>query len=419
MSLATTFLFDCPQTEIASGIQSRLAACETVKLVTGFATPGGIDAIAAPIRARPGILSTLIVGAGTYPAFEALDELLATGVSPGSLFIHLGHTAATTGKKHPFARYRPMLHSKIFYFEMRDGSANAFIGSNNLTAYAMHGLNGEACVLLEGEKENPVFEEIRKHIDEAKTQAAHYKSFMKSAYTYWFREYFAGLGAEALEPSDFVNVRTILILAQSPIGSDPYAGDKLFFELPQGITRLERLSTQVHLFLFETLPTTSSEALCHAATCKRRFSCVVTGLTDKQGFTEVPANWKLSDCRRPRLEKIASGTLRPATGPSMAQVQAEVKGALDLVPDYRFHQGANKWEPVYQYNEKTSLLHDYGVSLNEPKGADLSDNGWHLVKDLKLRESGGNSKEQASLALVAPDSGSFILVSTGLEKRQS
>ncbi len=325
MSLTTTVLFDRPQKEIASLIQARLAACETAKIVTGFATPGGLAAIAGPIKTRPSILSTLIVGAGTYPAFEALDGLLAAGVSPSSLFIHLGHTAKTTSKTNPFARYRPMLHSKIYYFEMLNGTASAIIGSNNLTSFALNGLNGEASVLLEGEKQNPAFEEIRKHIAEAQIQARQYNTLMKSAYAYWFREYLAGLAAEIQEPRDSTKVRTILIFAQSEKGSDPCTGDKIFFEIPHGITLLEKLKTEVHLFLFDALPPNPMAALNQAASSKRRFSCIVTGLTDKQGFTEVPADWKILDAAIPHLEEIPSGTLRPATAKNKDQVQAEVK----------------------------------------------------------------------------------------------
>lgn len=53
-----------------------------VSIVTGFATPGGLAAISGPLKAQPQKLRTLIVGAGTYPGFEALDDLLAVGVPP-------------------------------------------------------------------------------------------------------------------------------------------------------------------------------------------------------------------------------------------------------------------------------------------------------------------------------------------------
>jgi hypothetical protein len=57
----------------------------------------------------------LVVGAATYPGFEALDNLLTAGVPPDRLHVHLGHTAETGGHKNLFARFHPMLHSKVYY----------------------------------------------------------------------------------------------------------------------------------------------------------------------------------------------------------------------------------------------------------------------------------------------------------------
>jgi hypothetical protein len=416
MSVTTTVLFDHPQREIASLIQERLAACETAKIVTGFATPGGLAAIAGPIRERPGILSTFIVGAGTYPAFEALDGLIASGVSQSSLFIHLGHTAKTTGKNNPFARYRPMLHSKIYYFEMPDGTASAFIGSNNLTSYAMRGLNGEASVLLEGSMQDPAFAEIRSHISKAQIQARPYDTSLKSAYAYWFREYLAGLAEKTRDPRDFTNGRIILIFAESEEGSDPCAGDIIFFEIPHGITLLKTLKTEVHLFLFDTLPPNPLAALNQVASSKRRFSCIVSGIADKQGFTEVPANWKILDSAKPVLEEIPSGTLRPATPKNMQQVQAEVKRELKAPPKYLFENPINQWDPVYIPNDKNSLNPDYGKSASESKEAPSNQGVWHLVTGLRPRERNSKEKDKMLLDFVAPSSGSFILVSTGVVK---
>ena len=412
MSVTTTVLFDQPQREIASLIQARLEACETAKIVTGFATPGGLAAIAGPIRARPGILSTFIVGAGTYPAFQALDELISAGVSPGSLFIHFGHTAPSGGKKNPFVRFHPMLHSKIYYFEMPDGTASAFIGSNNLTSFAMHGLNGEASVLLEGGKQEYAFEEIRQHIAEAQAQARTYDPNLKTAYAFWFREFLNGLLAEIQEPRDITNGRTILIFAESAKGSDPSAGDMVFFEIPLGIEQLERLKSQVHLFLFETLPVSPAAALAQAAVCKRRFLCRVHSLADKQGIMELPANWKILDPTHPVFEKIPTGTFRPVTPKNMQQVQAEVLGKLDEVPDYVWDQNLTRWEPIYKQ--------DYECSLKPRKKDEnpTKNSRWQLVVGLRPAEKKSTEKDQLFLDLVAPTSDSYTLVSTGIRRQE-
>ena len=76
MSLTSTVLFDLPQKEIASLIADRMRRSSAMSIVTGFATPGGLAAIFEPIVAQPQKLQTLVVGAATYPGFEALDKLL-------------------------------------------------------------------------------------------------------------------------------------------------------------------------------------------------------------------------------------------------------------------------------------------------------------------------------------------------------
>jgi hypothetical protein len=43
-----------------------------------------------------------------------------------------------------YARYHPMLHSKVYFFELAGGTSTAFVGSHNLTRFALYGLNGEA-----------------------------------------------------------------------------------------------------------------------------------------------------------------------------------------------------------------------------------------------------------------------------------
>jgi len=418
MSVTTTVLFDRPQREIASLIQERLAACETAKIVTGFATPGGLAAIAEPIKAKPGILSSFIVGAGTYPAFKVLDELMDAGVSQSSLFIHLGHTAESGGKKNPFVRFHPMLHSKIYYFEMPDGTASAFIGSNNLTSFAMRGLNGEASVLLEGGKHEPAFEEIRKHIGEAETQATGYEPRMKSAYAFWLREFLQGLKSEIGEPQEQKLIKTILVFAVAENGLDPTAGEIIFFEIPLGIKALE---TRVHLFLFDTLPASPFAALALASTTGRRFECMVCGVENRKGFTEVPTNWKILDSKNPVLESVPLGSFRPSNLTAWQQVRAEVMGKLKEVPEYLFEASAEGWCPVFSDSAKTSLRPLYGMHTSDPDDHYMV-NKWLLVKGLEKKDKRSLADDdQLALNLVMPWSGSFTVVSNGvaLNKRKS
>src|SRR5437763_652773 len=128
----TTVLFGTPQCEIATQINTKLSQCQIGSIVTGFLTPSGVRALAGPIRARPTSIQRLVVGSSTYPGFQALDELTAMGVPLDRIRVHLGHTRESGTHNHPFVRHHPMLHSKVYYLEMPNEQACAFIGSHNV-----------------------------------------------------------------------------------------------------------------------------------------------------------------------------------------------------------------------------------------------------------------------------------------------
>ena len=163
-------------------------------------------------------------GCGNLSGFEALDGLLAAGVPPDRLHVHLGHTSETGGRKNPFARYHPMLHSKVYYMELPGGNACAFIGSHNVTAFALTGLNGEAAVLLEGPTASPEFDKVRQHIDTARSQSVVYTPAMKEAFAWWTREFIDGMKAEMKIPQDWSTVRTILLFASAARGEPSQDG---------------------------------------------------------------------------------------------------------------------------------------------------------------------------------------------------
>src|SRR5690349_20852791 len=101
MSLTTTVLFGRPQREIASLLVDRLTRSTATSIVTGFATPGGLETIAVPIKIRPSSIKEITLGAATYPGFETLDELNAAGVPLNRLYVHLGHTRPSGFRKKP------------------------------------------------------------------------------------------------------------------------------------------------------------------------------------------------------------------------------------------------------------------------------------------------------------------------------
>lgn len=411
MSLTPTVLFGLPQQEIASLVANRISRSSATSIVTGFATPGGLAAIAAPIRARPQCLKTFVVGAATYPGFEALDELIATGVSVDRLHVHLGHTSATGGIKNPFARYHPMLHSKVYYMELPDSTACAFVGSHNMTSFALTGMNGEAAVFLEGPLGSPEFDKIRSHIETAKNQAVTYSPAMKEAYAWWTREFIDGLRAELRLPLDWAATRTILLFASAAPGNRPKNGDQLYFEIPAGIEQIQSLKTETHLFLFSTLPADPWEALQMAISADAHYTCKTLGAENRQGNREVVANWRI-DGSRPVLKPVPSAIYRPSTTSGKQQVRAEVERGGVMPFEYLFERARVGWEPEYSSDEEILPSHAITdeVALAEARGGDTP-RAWKLVKGLVPRLGSAKERDEAALKLASPDSGSFVLVS--------
>lgn len=346
MSLISTVLFNRPQKEIASLIVNRIAGSSTTSIVTGFATPGGLAAIVAPIRTKPQRLKTLVVGAATYPSFDAFDDLVAAGVPIDRLRIHLGHTAESGGRKNPFARYHPMLHSKVYYMELPGSKACAFIGSHNLTSFALTGLNGEAAIMVEGPANSAEFYKIRDHIDTARNQAVQYSPDLKEAYAWWMREFVEGLKVELQLPIDWAATRTILVFASAAPGDRPKAGDQLYFEIPEGIEQIQSFRTEAHLFLFDSLPADPWAALQNAPSAAAHYTCKILGAENRQGNREVVANWRI-DGSRPVLLRVPSGRYRPTTPAGKQQVRAEVDRSSVVPFDYQFEREAGLGPGVF------------------------------------------------------------------------
>jgi len=435
MSITTSVLFDVPQQEIASRIATRISESTATSIVTGFATPGGLGAISAAIKGQPRRLNTLVIGAATYPGFMALDELVAMGVPRDRLLVHLGHSCNTNTKKHPFARYHPMLHSKVYYMELPGDLACGFIGSHNLTSFALMGLNGEASVMLEGPINSPEFDSIRSHIQTSRSQAIQYSSDMKDAYAWWMREFVDGLKTEIEFPQDWQVVRTILLFASASKNDRPKTGDHLYFEIPAGIEQIETLRTETHLFLFDTLPADPWQALASAANADAKYKCKTIGAENQQGNLEVSAEWRIDQNPDPVLERVVSGTFRPTTRSGRQQVRAEVETSRLEPAEYSFEREKVGWDPEYSsegtlspqrilaqhpanQDRFTALLANStrAMMLEEATGKNRAKEGWKLVKALKPRLGVAMEKDAAALRLATPNSGSFILVS--LRKRK-
>jgi hypothetical protein len=433
MPINTTVLFDLPQAEIASLILDRIGKAIGTSIVTGFATPGGLAAIADPIKARPIVLKALIIGAATYSGFQALDDLIASGIQKNRLWVHLGHTSRTWGGN-SFARYHPMLHSKIYFMELRNSTACAFIGSHNLTTFALTGLNGEAAIMLEGPSNSAEFDKIRAHINTARSQAIEYSPEMKEELTWWTDEYLKGLREElGLPAQDALSGRTILIFVRAAKNHRPKIGERLYFEIPSGIA-VQTLNAQAHIFLFDNLPQYPREALNRTSTAAASYACRIVGADNRQGNREVVADWEISAKPVPVLRPVPGARFQTNTGPDMQQVRVEVTSTRVDTFDYVFQREKVGWDPIFYDDDQsapvaghasidlvksgrilTSQTENPNVRNEATRGGKVMT--WRLVKGLTRRSGLTRERDEPRLLLVGPESDSFILVSVGRRRR--
>ena len=354
MTVQVQVLFDKPQREIKSLLQARLDRCHAASLVSGFVTVEGIEAIAPPIRAHPTKLSRIVVGAGTYRAYEAFDGLIASGIPLNRFFVHLGHSRATgANARHRFYRYHPMLHSKIYMLDMEDGSACAFIGSHNVTGFALLGLNGEAGVLIEGTSAAPEFVAIRNHIDESVAQSVPYAPGMKEAYSWWTTQYIEGFRDKIDDrPREGEARRTIVIIAVRAEDPLPKKDDVIYFEIPAALGGIQSLRAEVHIYIFNNRPPSSRDALRTLDQARTSLWCQTKGLEVEQGGVELRADWYIDSKTSPELKR-APRPFRPRPSPGMQQVRVKVWNRVFERFEYLFQTYRETWEPIF--DQKTMM----------------------------------------------------------------
>jgi HKD family nuclease len=359
MTLKTTVLFDVPQQDISSILLKAIRDCQKMSMVTGFLTVEGAKVLLPALHSSPSKLKTLVVGAGTYRGFEALDELLSNGVSRDCLHIHLGYTRPTTSAKakHSFYRYHPMLHSKVSLFEMANGETVAFVGSHNITGFALLGLNGEASVMLEGKTTDPEIQKIKRHISISQSQSVLYEPSKKEAYAWWTKQFLDGLTSKAsLDiPKDFESQKTIVFLGAQSEGNALKKGDVIYFEIPANLKQIRALQSEVHIYILDSVPSSPMSALSSIKYVRRGFSCKVAGVEVEEGGLELQADWYIPDRFNPKLSPTPK-PFRPKTSATMQQVRVTVKDEIKYSYEYFFDNTRETWKPVIEITNEPSIL---------------------------------------------------------------
>ena len=413
MSLNVQFVYDTPHREIASMLCGLYQTCSSASIVAGFMTVEGIEALIEEITSSPSKLQGLVVGNGTWRAFDAFDRLLDVGVPPDRLRVHLGHTRLTGGQaKHRFYRYHPMLHSKVYLFEMPNGTASAFVGSHNITGFALGGLNGEAGVLLEGPALSQPFSDIRDHIAAATANSVQYDSSQREAFAWWASQYMDGFAAKFNDlPKEGEGQKTIVIVAQVNGPQLPSSGDVIYFEFPNAIKKVTSLSSEVHLYLFDSLPASPTQALSMLDKARASYWCKIIGVEDDQGGKELQAAWQIAGAR-PMLQPVKR-PFRPTPGPQMQQLRVQAYGKVFERFDYLFGAGKPSYEPILDSEHEVTLPPEFSDRTQKLGIVPQEHLPWARVTGLRRTEEyeGKADSQSAALRRLSPEEGSFIMMS--------
>jgi len=410
MGLNVRFIYDAPQREIASMLRSLYQSCVSAYFVAGFMTVEGIDAIVPPIASDPAKLATMVIGAGTWRAYDAFDRLLGLGVAPDRLRVHLGHSRPTgVGARHPFYRYHPMLHSKVYLFEFQDGTAAAFVGSHNITGFALCGLNGEAGVVLEGS--GSPFPDVRTHISAAVAGAIQYDPSQRDAYAWWAGQFMEGFADKFSDlPREGEAKKTIVILAETSGPQLPSSGDVIYLELPAAIGKVQSLQAEVHLYLFDSLPQSPFQALSQLAQARASFWCRTIGIEDDRGGTELRAAWHVGGPRP--VIRVAPKPFRPTPAADMQQVRVKAHKEVRGDFDYLFEVGKPTFEPVFDRDNAVTLPPHAAERFEALRIVPPEHLPWFRVTGLRREEEPvERARYREALRKLSPAEGAFILMS--------
>lgn len=417
MPISSEVLFDQPQREIATRLRGLLSQSTSIQIVSGFATVEGFGALFAQLKASAEKLKTLVVGAGTYRAFELFDELLAAGVPPDRLRVHLGHTRHTSsGATHPFYRYHPMLHSKVYLLELANHVSVAVIGSHNLTGFAMHGLNGEASILLRGPSDCNEMADIRKHVEECVRQSVQYDPAVKEGYTWWTVQFLEGLRDKSNDvPRDSEGQRTIVILAVRGERPLPKKDDVVYFEIPDALGQIQSLRAEVHIYVFPAKPASPTDGLSGLREAVQSYWCRTQGIEQEQGGVELRADWQIVSGTDPRLIP-AQKPFRPQVRTGMRQVRARIYNDVRGTFEYLFPERKRSWIPELSTDERVEIPETERHRFSSLQLVPPEDKPWSLVRGLTPAGGDEITKFDQGLRQASPEAGRYILFS--MRRRQ-
>jgi hypothetical protein len=255
----STFLTQGRQTKkLSETIRELLPSTNRIKIISGYLSKRGFTQTFGPdqesIKENGKKIEYIVVGRLTLECAEIFDELYCLPEYKDKLFVNLG-IGRLNKSKTAITRFIPMVHSKIIALNPTEDGNLFYIGSANITHFALEDLNAEAGIILENLDESQR-NEISKYMDNLKT--------MKSTILYnpSLKDSLIDLSNLSADPTekDLESIDTsLLVLCLNPTQFIPKPKDVLFADLPRHLPEEiikfhQKTKRCLILLLFSSLP---------------------------------------------------------------------------------------------------------------------------------------------------------------------
>lgn len=244
--------------KLSETIKKALPSTSRIKIVSGYLSKRGFTQVFGSdqefIKENSKKMEYIIVGRLTLECAEIFDELYYLPEYKDKLFVNLG-IGRLNKSRTAITRFIPMVHSKIIALNPTEDDNLFYIGSANITHFALEDLNAEAGIILENLDESQR-NEISKYMDNLKT--------MKSTIPYnpSLKDSLIDLSNLSADPTekDLESIETsLLVLCLNPMQFIPKPKDVLFADLPrhlpEEIMRFhQKTKRYLILLLFSSLP---------------------------------------------------------------------------------------------------------------------------------------------------------------------
>lgn len=304
------YYFDNGRGDLTPQLKMSLENCRTFLIITGFVTEPGILGFGDGIQfARK--LSLFVFGHCNDKALRAMSALydrLADLGKKNVIKVHFGYGNYATEADGLKQIYRPMLHSKIFVFTYEDGMLEVYVGSQNVTGYALMGLNSESVVRLRGQVDEDVFRKILLDVRKLELEAKPFRKDLIEIYKDWHYNVVKGLiSDDNKERSEYHSILYVWIDRNEKIM--PKLKDKLYFQAPLSLSsNLRTIERTADVWI---VPYDPSDPLWHPP--EREvffFRATQSGANDPrvQAVEYTNVEWYIPDFTSPVLKRLDGRT---------------------------------------------------------------------------------------------------------------